>query len=209
MTSNTGQILVFPRIQSFGSVDFPSRGKVYSGHATDSVHYENSSVSFVMMYCQTSTVFRNPASVQILINWSGWESLSTRSLCFGNRSSCAGSSVKSVGVMINKLAGSNNGSDCPATTGLPVLLWQIPYSSQKSEAAPSILSWLTEMIVRKTVSIVSPSAQKCIDNFPPPLLLSVPRDSGLVARKTGCRLSLNLIIINSATLSHSPRGLSM
>ena len=61
----------------------------------------------------------------------------------------------------------------------------------------------------KTVSIVSPSAQKCIDNFPPPLLSSVPRDSGLVARKTGCPLSLNLIIINSATLSHSPCGSSM
>ena len=61
----------------------------------------------------------------------------------------------------------------------------------------------------KTVSIVSPSAQKCIDNFPPPLLLSIPRDNGLVARKTGCPLSLNLVIINSATLSHSLCGLSM
>ena len=48
---------------------------------------------------------------------------------------------------------------------------------------------------------------KCIDNFPPPLLLSVPRDNGLVARKTGCPLSLNVIIIISATLSHSPCGL--
>ena len=63
--------------------------------------------------------------------------------------------------------------------------------------------------MRKTVSLVPPSARKCIDNFPPPLLLSVPRDNGLVARKTGCPLSLHLIIINSATLSHSLRGLSM
>ena len=65
------------------------------------------------------------------------------------------------------------------------------------------------MLVRKTVSIVSTTAQKCIDNFPPPLLLSGPRDNGLVARKTGCPLSLNLIIINSATLSHFPPGLSL
>ena len=64
------------------------------------------------------------------------------------------------------------------------------------------------MIVRKTVSIVSPSAQKCTDNFPPPLLLSVPRENGLVARKTGCPLSLNLIIINQSTRSHFPPGLS-
>ena len=56
---------------------------------------------------------------------------------------------------------------------------------------------------------MSPSAQKCIDKFPPPLLLSVPRDNGLVARKTRRPLSPNLIIINSATLSHSPRGLSL
>ena len=61
--------------------------------------------------------------------------------------------------------------------------------------------------MRKTVSIVPPSAQKRIDNFPPPLLLSVPLDNGLVARKTGCPLSPNFIIINSATLSHSPCGL--
>ena len=63
--------------------------------------------------------------------------------------------------------------------------------------------------MRKTVSIVSPSAQKCIDNFPPPYLLSVPRDTGLVARKIGCPLSPILIIIVSATLSHSPCGLSI
>ena len=58
-------------------------------------------------------------------------------------------------------------------------------------------------------SIVSPSAQKCIDNILPLLLLSVRRDNGLVARKIGCPLSPNLIIIDSATLSHSPWGLSI
>ena len=39
--------------------------------------------------------------------------------------------------------------------------------------------------------------------------MSVPRCNGLVARKIGCALSPNLIIINSATLSHSLRGLSL
>ena len=63
--------------------------------------------------------------------------------------------------------------------------------------------------MRISVSIVSPSTQKCADNFPPPLLLSVPRDNGLVARKTGCPLSPNFSIIDSATLSHSPCGLSL
>ena len=64
MTSNTGTIFVFPRIQPFGSDHFSSLGKVYSRQATDSVNCENSSVSFVMKYCPTSTVVRNPASVQ-------------------------------------------------------------------------------------------------------------------------------------------------
>ena len=82
MTSNTGQILVFPRIQHFGSVDFSSLGKMYSRHVTGSVNCKNSSVCFVMIYCPTSTVFRNPASLQIFINRSCCGSLSTRSLYF-------------------------------------------------------------------------------------------------------------------------------
>ena len=61
------QIWVFPRIQPFGSDDFSSLGKVYSRQATDSVNCETSSVSFVMKYCPTPTVVRNPASVQNLI----------------------------------------------------------------------------------------------------------------------------------------------
>ena len=63
--------------------------------------------------------------------------------------------------------------------------------------------------MRKTVSIASPSAHKCNDNCPPPLILSVPRDNGLVAQKSGCPLSPNPTIIDSATLSYSPCGLSM
>ena len=46
MTSNTGPILVFPRIQPFGSVDFSSLSKVYSRHVTDSANCENSTVCF-------------------------------------------------------------------------------------------------------------------------------------------------------------------
>ena len=58
---------MFPRIQPFGSDELSSLGKVYSRQAAESVNCENSSVSFVMKYCPTSTVVRNPASVQILI----------------------------------------------------------------------------------------------------------------------------------------------
>ena len=66
----------------------------------------------------------------------------------------------------------------------------------------------TEVSVRKTVVIVSKSAQWWIDNFPPPLLLSWPLDNRLVAQKTGCPLSASVTIIFSAILSHSPCGQS-
>ena len=94
----TGPILVFPRIQPFGSDDFSSLGKVYSRQAT--ANCENSSVSFVMKYCPTSTVVRNPASIQIFITRSGCGSLSTRSLYFCNKFSCAGISIEGLGVIV-------------------------------------------------------------------------------------------------------------
>ena len=97
VTSNTGPILVFPRVQPFGSDEFSSLGKVYSRQPTESVNCENSSVSFVMKYCPTSTVVRNPASVQNLITRSCCDNLSTRSWYLCNRSSsCARSSDKDV-----------------------------------------------------------------------------------------------------------------
>ena len=117
MTSNTGPILVFPRIQPFGSDDCSSLGKVYSRHATGSVNCENSSVSFVMKYCPTPTVVRNPASVQNLITRFCCASLSTRSWYFCNRSSCAGSSVEGVGVLFNELVGCHNSvKDCASVS---------------------------------------------------------------------------------------------
>ena len=60
-------MLVFTRIQPFGSDDFSSLGNLYSRQTSDSVNCENSSVFFVMKYCPTSTIVTNPASVQNLI----------------------------------------------------------------------------------------------------------------------------------------------
>ena len=121
VTFNTGPILVFPRIQPFGSDDFSSLGKVYSRQATDSVNCECSSVFFVMKYCPTSTVVKNPASVKNLFTRFCCDNLSTRSWYFYNRSSCARSSVESVGVFINDLVGTNNGSHGPTITVSPFL----------------------------------------------------------------------------------------
>ena len=55
-------VMVFPRIQLHGSVDFSSFGIVHSRHDTGPVNSsKKSSMCFVMKYCPTSTVFRNPA----------------------------------------------------------------------------------------------------------------------------------------------------
>ena len=191
-----------------GQMIFHFLAKCTHDMSIGSVDCENSSVSFVMKYCPTSAVVRRILhQYKKLLTLSCCDNFSIRSWYLSNRSSsCAGSSVKSMCVFIT--LDTNIGSDCPTKTGLTVIAWQILCSSHKSETAPWILGSLTEMvIVRKTVSIVIQSAQKCIDNCPPPLLWSVPRDTGLVARKTGCPLSPNFIIIHSATLSHSPCGL--
>ena len=135
LTYNTAPILVFPLIQPFGSDASSSLGKMYSRQATKFVNSKNSSVSFVMKNCPTSTFVRNPASVQNLLNLSCCDNYSIRSLFLCNRSSSwARSSVKGMCVFIT--LGTNDGLDCPSTTGLVVLLWQDSYSSHISAPAP-------------------------------------------------------------------------
>ena len=73
----------------------------------------------------TSTVFKNPAWIQFLITRFCCESLSTRSLYFCKKFSCARISIESLGVIFGKFAGANNGSDCSDSTGLPVLASQV------------------------------------------------------------------------------------
>ena len=85
VNSNTGPILEFPLIQPFGS----SLGKVY---VAESVNCENYSMSFVMRYCPTSWIIRNPVSVQNLLNLSCCDNFSIRSPYLCNRIFwCAGS----------------------------------------------------------------------------------------------------------------------
>ena len=100
-----------PRIQAFRSVDFLSRGKVYTAHINGSVNCKNTSVSFVMKNCPTSTVFKNPASVQIFITRSCCESLFTRSFYFCNKSSCARSFSRRCRCCYQQSCWLDNGSD--------------------------------------------------------------------------------------------------
>ena len=61
----------------------------------------------------------------------------------------------------------------------------------------------TSTVVWNPGSVQNWITLKCIDNFPPPLLLSIPRDNGLAERKSGCPLSPNFIIINSDSVPFS------
>ena len=119
VTSNTGPILVFPRIQPFGSDVSSSLGKVYSRQPTESVNCKNSSVFVVMKYCPTSTTVKNPVSVQNLLNLTCCDSFSIRSPYLCNSSSlCVGSSVFK-GTFMLITFGTNEELDCSPTTGLP------------------------------------------------------------------------------------------
>ena len=82
-TPNTSPIWV---IQPFGSDASSSLGRVYSRQAT-AWNCQNSAVSFVVKYCPISTTFRNPASIQILLNLSCCDSFSIRSPYCCNRRS--------------------------------------------------------------------------------------------------------------------------
>ena len=108
---------------------------MYSRQVIESVNGENSLVSFVMKYCPTSTVVRNPASVQNLLNLSCCDNFSIRSQDLCNRYSLrARSSFEGMCVLIT--LGTNDGQGCPLTTGLSVLSRHDSYSSHIPVTAP-------------------------------------------------------------------------
>ena len=118
-TSKTGPILMFPRIQPFGSDAPSSLGRMYSRQATESLNCENYAVSFVMKYCPISTTFRNPASIQNLLSLSCCDNFSIRSpYCCKRRSLRARSSL-SKGTSVLITLGTNEELDCPPTTVAP------------------------------------------------------------------------------------------
>ena len=130
----TGRILVFPWIQPFGC-DASSLGRVYSRQAT-AWNCERSAVSFVLKYCPISTTFRNPVSIQILLNLSCCDSFSIRSPhCCNRKFWCAGSS-QSKGASVLITLSTSAELDCPITTGRPDLSWWNSYSSHISANAP-------------------------------------------------------------------------
>ena len=203
----SGPILVFPRIQPFGSDDFSSLGKVYSRQATDSVNCENSSVSFVMKYCPTSTVVKNPASVQILnhtiLLWWSFHSFFVflKQIFFlrkviGRKYVCLHHTWHEQWVRLSF----HNKSPCKIMARVTFFthFWDCSVDTELMNKNKCGKNSFNRSLISAEV----------YDKFPPPLLSSVPRDNGLVARKTGVRF--NWIWSSSILrLCHSPCGLSL
>ena len=123
MTSNTGPILVFPRNQPFGS----DRFFISWQSVLTTCHWFCELGEFFSVFCHEvlsdfNCCQESCISTNFFITLFCCESFFTRSWYFCNKSSCAGFSVEGVGAFVNKLAGSNNGSDCSASTGLTVFL---------------------------------------------------------------------------------------
>ena len=130
-------------------------GRVYSRQAT-AWNCENYAVSFVMKYCPISTIFRNPASIQNLLNLSCCDSFSIRSpYCCNRRSWLAGSS-QSKGTSVLITLGTSEELDCPITTGLSVLSLRVSYSSHISATG----SVKTELVCRDNY------AKNSLNRFP-------------------------------------------
>ena len=171
-------------------------GKLYSRQATDSVDCEG----ILQCLLSWSTVrlqllSENPSSGQIFINRSGCWSFSTRSLYFWNRFSCARVSVKGVGVFI--------------TLAKQWVRLSCQYKSLRSYLAGFTLltqiwdcSVDTELINRnnraKKVTFVSPSAQKCVDNFS--TSFAFKRSSGQWTRGTGRNWGVRFLRIWSSSI---------
>ena len=150
-----------------------------------------------MKYCQTTTILTKPASVHNLINCSSSRRFCTLSLWLNFRSIRSCSSVGSALSIFNKSVGAIIDSDRSITALVfsePSVFDQILHTNLRNSA--------------KIVSMVASSAQKWMDNVPPPLLFNWPRSNALVARNMGWALSLRFIM-SSATLSHWPPSARM
>ena len=165
---------------------------MYSRHVTGSANCKNSSVSFVMKYSVRLQLFSG-----ILHQHKSWsidlvvESLSTRSLYFCRKSFlCKNFSWRcrcrhqqscwlEQWVRLSCQHGSHR--SCLTSTVFITQIWDCSVDTELIN---------TYNCATNSFNRIPTWAQKCIDNFPPPLLLSVPRDNGLVARKTGCPHSL-------------------
>ena len=186
-----------------------------------------------MKYCPISTTFRNPASIQNLLNLSCCDNFSIRSPYFCNRRSLWARSSQSKGTCLLITLSTSEALDCPPTTGCPVRSWRVSYSSHIALPLHQYITlpWYivkgfifftyvcdcsvkTELIYRNNCAKNSFNrvlVGTIVDRqFSTAFALELTSGqwTGLVARKTGCPLSANVNIIFSAIWSHSPCGLS-
>ena len=187
-------------IHPFMRVPTWSRGNEYSLHK-DRLSYPLGD-GRAQKSCPTSTNHK-PASEHSLDNF--WSSDNFSNRCsyscskFTCRSSMACTSARGCCV-ISTL------SSWPDATGFPGALWPTANSSIMSATAPLKLGWLTEMTIWRSNSMFCVLPLKCIDVFPPPLLLYSPLSKAVVQRNIGWPVPAKFCSIFCAVRFQNPSG---
>ena len=109
-------------------------------------------------------------------------------LLFRKTSASVGGSWQAVGNSV----GITIDSRFSGAPGLAVPFESLAYSPHRSATAPSTLSWLTEIIVRRINSMVLSLPLKWMDFIPLPLLFNSPLSKALDARNFGRPLSVKV-----------------
>ena len=139
-----------------------------------------------MKYCPTSTILRNPASIQNVLTSSCCQSIPIcSSYCCNSKFWFPWSSLsKKISVLISLRT-----IDCPITlSGRPVVMGLIFFTHVRDWSVKTVLT--CRINHAKTVSIVAWVAAKWIDSFLCPSLPSWSLDKGVLARKIGHVLSV-------------------
>ena len=181
---------------------FRFRACVYSRHA---VCITSDPSSIVMKNCRFPISYKKPASEHSFDNIRSSRSASNLRSYSCNKSHRANDvELWDMALALGISVGITKDSQVSPST------WCLESGSNsvhKSATAPLMLSWLTEITVRRINLTVSSHPLKWMDFFPPPLLFNSPLSKALVARNTGCPLSAKLSMMTSAVLFHSPCGL--
>ena len=139
-----------------------------------------------MKNCRFSIFFEKPALEQSLVKFLLFWKICEFLFIF-TQASVGGSWLaveNSVGITID--------SRFSGAPGLVVPFESLAYSTHRSATAPSTLSWLTEITVRRINSMVLSVPLKWMDFIPLPFLFNSPLSKALDARNFGCPLSVKI-----------------
>ena len=190
---------MFPRIHPFTLDKWSSRGDVHSRHEPS--NFASSASSRVTEHCPRAAVFMKPASEHNLINLVSSGRFSHFRSYSRSKSPCTVFIGQKLFGRCRQLCGCwKHGLWFVLSYKTPCTFWTVRFCRDQLITHIRYCSVDIELIDGTNFVFVWPP--KCI--FPHLLLHKYPRSKALDPRNTGCELSLKLIIMSSATWSHSP-----